>query len=159
MEITDHGEMVVHRLYSDMFVRELGDPRQPYSEITQRDMDIAFGLQKIFEKYYMHLLSDLHKLVPTDRVSMAGGCELNSVANGKALLETPFRETYIQPAAGDDGLALGAALYASNVLLKENKRWVMQDAYLGDDYSDAAVRHELDRFDVKYRECERDELI
>src|SRR5688572_17464323 len=159
MEINDAGEMVVHRLYSDLFIKELGEPREKYSEITQRDEDVAFGLQSVFEKYYMHMLDTLQKLVPGERVSMAGGCALNSVANGKLLVETPFRETCIQPAAGDDGLALGAALYASNVLLKENKRWVMQDAYLGDDYSDAAVRHELDRFDVKYRECKRDELI
>lgn len=159
MEITDGGEMIVHRLYSDKFIRELGEPREPYSEITQRDMDVAFGLQRIFEKYYMHVLNELHKLVPDTRLSMAGGCVLNSVANGKALLETPFTEHCIQPAAGDDGLALGAALYASNVVLKENNRWLMKDAYLGDEYSDAAIKAELDRHGVVYREMTRDELI
>ncbi|MBP9665535.1 MAG: hypothetical protein KBD94_13035 [Pyrinomonadaceae bacterium] len=159
MEITDEGEMIVHRLYSDKFIRELGPPREPYAEITQRDMDVAFALQRIFEKYYMHVLGDLHSLVPSNRMAMAGGCALNSVANGKALLETPFTEHCIQPAAGDDGLALGAALYASNVLLKEGKRWVMRDAYLGDEYSDADVKVELDRYGVKYRELGREELI
>ncbi len=159
MEISDGGEMIVHRLYSDKFVRELGPPREPYAEITQRDMDVAFGLQRIFEKYYMHVLTDLHSLVPSNRMAMAGGCALNSVANGKALLETPFTEHCIQPAAGDDGLALGAALYASNVLLNEGKRWVIRDSYLGDEYSDAEVRAELDRYGVKYRELGREELI
>lgn len=159
MEITDGGEMIVHRLYSDKFIRELGEPREPYSEITQRDMDVAFGLQRIFEKYYMHVLNELHKLVPDSRLSMAGGCVLNSVANGKAHLETPFTEHCIQPAAGDDGLALGAALYASNVVLKENNSWLMKDVYLGDEYSDAAIKAELDRYGVVYREMTRDELI
>ncbi|CAN5483911.1 carbamoyltransferase C-terminal domain-containing protein [soil metagenome] len=159
MEITNAGEMIVHRLYSDKFVKELGPPRELYAEITQRDMDISFSLQKVFEKYYMHILGELHKLVPATRVSMAGGCTLNSVANGKMLIETPFRETCIQPAAGDDGLALGAALYVSNVTLKENKRWVMKDSYLGDEYSDAQIRAELDRYNIEYRELTREELI
>jgi carbamoyltransferase len=159
MEINDQGEMVVHRLYSDLFITELGDPRDAYSEITQRDMDVAFGLQQVFEKYYMHVLIELHKLVPESRVSMAGGCALNSVANGKALLETPFRETCIQPAAGDDGLALGSALYVSNSILKEKTRWTMKDAYLGDEYSDSALKSELDRYDIEYETLDRKRLL
>ncbi|MGI8543844.1 MAG: carbamoyltransferase family protein [Aridibacter sp.] len=159
MEINDAGEMVVHRLYSDLFIKELGEPREKYGEITQRDQDIAFGLQRIFEKYYMYLLDSLHKLVPTNRVSMAGGCALNSVANGKALLETPFTEHCIQPAAGDDGLALGSALYVSNSVLKESKRWVMKNSYLGDEYSDSFIKSELERYKLSYKKLEREELI
>ncbi|MEJ7759411.1 MAG: carbamoyltransferase C-terminal domain-containing protein [Gemmatimonadaceae bacterium] len=158
-EITESGEMVVHRLYSDLFIKEFGEPREPYTEITQRDMDLAFGIQRIFEKYYSYMLNSLHSIVPTERVSMAGGCVLNSVANGKALLETPFRETCIQPAAGDDGLALGAALYVSNCVLKEKKRWVMRNAYLGPDYSDSFVKSELDRYKIEYRELDRENLL
>src|SRR5690606_5414538 len=159
MEISDEGEMIVHRLYSDRFVQELGEPREPYSEITQRDSDIAFGLQHVFEKYYMHLLKALHELVPTNRVSMAGGCALNSVANGKLLLETGFTETCIQPAAGDDGLALGAALYVSNSVLGEGKRWQMENAYLGDEYSDDNLRSELERYSLAFEELDRETLI
>ncbi len=153
MEINDEGEMIVHRLFSDKFVNELGPPREKYAEITQRDQDVAFGLQRVFEKYYMHLLNSLHKLVPTERISMAGGCALNSVANGKALIETPFRETCIQPAAGDDGLAIGAALYVSNSILKEGKRWVMKDAYLGNEFSDTVIKAELERYKIDHREA------
>jgi carbamoyltransferase len=159
MEINDAGEMIVHRLFSDKFIREFGEPRERHAEITQRDMDIAFGLQRVFEKYYMHLLDSLHKLVPTERVSMAGGCALNSVANGKLLLETPFRETCIQPAAGDDGLALGAGLYVSNSILKEGKRWVMKNSYLGDEYSDAVIKAELDRYKMSYERLDREQLL
>jgi carbamoyltransferase len=159
MEINDRGEMVVHRLYSDKFIRELGAPREKYAEITQRDMDAAFGLQRVFEKYYMRLLNLLHEKVPTDKISMAGGCALNSVANGKALIETPFRETCIQPAAGDDGLALGAALYVSNSIFKENRRWAMKNSYLGDEYSDEFVRGELERYKISYRKLEREQLL
>ncbi|MGQ0543230.1 MAG: carbamoyltransferase family protein [Blastocatellia bacterium] len=159
MEINDSGEMVVHRLYSDLLIKEFGEPREKYSEITQRDMDIAFGLQRIFEKYYLHLLNTLHRLVPSEKISMAGGCTLNSVANGKLLLETPFRETCIQPAAGDDGLALGSSLYVSNSILKEGKRWVMKNAYLGNEFADSFIKAELDKYKTSYRQLCRDELL
>jgi carbamoyltransferase len=159
MEINDGGEKIVHRLYSDVVVKELGEPREKHGEITQRDEDVAFGLQRVFERYYMHMLDALHKLVPTDRVAMAGGCALNSVANGKLLLETPFKQTCIQPAAGDDGLAVGAALYVSNSILKEGKRWVMKDAYLGNEFSDAVIKSELDRYKISYRELSREQLL
>jgi len=105
------------------------------------------------------MLEALHKLVPTERVSMAGGCALNSVANGKLLIETPFRETCIQPAAGDDGLALGSALYVSNSILKEGKRWVMKNAYLGNEFSDAVIKAELDRYKISYQELSREQLL
>lgn len=159
MEINGEGEMVVHRLYSDLFIKHLGDPRERHAEITERDNDIAFGLQRIFEKYYMHMLNSLHSMVPSERVAMAGGCALNSVANGKLLLETPFRETCIQPAAGDDGLAVGAALYVSNTVMKEGKRWVMKDSYLGNEFSDSVIKAELERYNVSYKELTRDELL
>jgi carbamoyltransferase len=159
MEINDAGEMIVHRLFSDKFIRQFGEPRERHAEITQREMDISFGLQQVFEKYYMHLLDSLYKLVPTEKVSMAGGCALNSVANGKLLLETPFRETCIQPAAGDDGLALGAALYVSNSILKEKKRWVMKNSYLGNEYSDSVIKAELDRYKMSYERLDREQLL
>ena len=159
MEINDAGEMIVHRLYSDKFVKELGEPRDRHGEITQRDADISFGLQRIFEQYYMHTLNILGEKVSTNRLSMAGGCALNSVANGKALLETPFTEHCIQPAAGDDGLALGAALYVSNSILKEGKRWVMKHSYLGDEYSDEAIEAELVKYKVLFQKLDRDALL
>ena len=95
MSIDDSGEMIVHRHYSDYMIELFGPPREPHSELTQRDMDMAFGMQQVFERTYMHLLNILHRLVPLDDVAMAGGCALNSVANGKLFLETPFRKTWI----------------------------------------------------------------
>jgi len=159
MHVDENGEMMVERLYSDLFREVLGEPREPYGEITQRDMDVAYGLQRIFEKYYMLLLNSLHTKVPDARLSMAGGCALNSVANGKAFLETKFEEMCIQPAAGDDGLALGAALYVSNSVLKEGKRWVMRGSYLGDDYSDHEISKELEKAGVGFEELSRESLV
>jgi carbamoyltransferase len=159
IEINDHGQMVIQRHYSDYMVELFGPPRAPKSELTRRDQDLAFGLQRVFERAYLHLLNLLHRQFPSDRVVMAGGCVLNSVANGKIFDETPFRETCIQPAAGDDGLALGAALYCSNVSLGEGRRDVMQHAYLGPEFSESQIQAELDRSGVRYRRYDREALL
>lgn len=90
---------------------------------------------------------------------MAGGCALNSVANGIALLETPFREHCIQPAAGDDGLSLGSALYVSNSVYKEGTRWKMTDSYLGDEFSDSFIETELKKYNVPFKKLDREQLI
>jgi len=159
LRITENGEMALNRHYSDQVVRQFGVPRTPHSEIAKRDMDLAFGLQRVFEDAYMHLLNILHSLVPETRVAMAGGCALNSVANGKLFDRTPFSQTCIQPAAGDEGLALGAALFVSNVVLREGKRFVMRDAYLGQEFSESTIRKSLDSASVRYERCERPALI
>jgi carbamoyltransferase len=157
--IDERGQMIVQRHYSDYMVKLFGEPRPPKAELTNRDKDMAFGLQRVFEKAYLHLLNLLHKQVPDERLVMAGGCVLNSVANGKIFNATPFRETCIQPAAGDDGLALGAALYCSNALLREGRRYVMENAYLGPEFSDEQIQAELDRAGVKYRRFDREGLL
>jgi carbamoyltransferase len=107
----------------------------------------------------MHLLNLLHEMVPEKRLVMAGGCVLNSVANGKLFDETPFRETCIQPAAGDDGLALGAALYVSHAILKEGKGHAAAQAYLGPEYPEAEIQAELDHKGVHYQRHESEALL
>ena len=78
------------------------------------------------------------------RLVMAGGVALNSVANYKVLAQTPFEQVYIQPAAGDDGGALGAALWAYHVVLNQPRKLVMTHAYYGQDYSDGEIKQFLD---------------
>ncbi len=159
ISIDEKGQMVVHRHYSDYMVELFGPPREPHSEITTRDQDLAFGLQAQFEKAYMHLLCLLHRRVPANQVVMAGGCALNSVANGKLFEETPFDRTWIQPAAGDEGLALGAALHVSNAILGEGERYVMRDAYLGPEFSEGAIRLALEAAGVSFARREREQLL
>jgi carbamoyltransferase len=159
MSIADSGEMQLHRHYSDRVTELFGEPRTRYGDITRRDEDLAFGVQRIFEDIYMHLLEILYGLVRDERVSMAGGCALNSVANGLLFDRTPFTQTCIQPAAGDDGLALGAALYVSNSVLHEGNRHVMRDAFLGQEYSEGDVRSALDEAGVSYVRHERESLV
>jgi carbamoyltransferase len=159
MKIEEEGTIVLERHYSDYVIERLGPPRQPQGELTRRDRDLAFGVQRIFEKVYLHALNILARRVASPRVAMAGGCVLNSVANGKLFDQTPFRQTCIQPAAGDDGLALGAALYVSNAILKERRRWVMRDAFLGPEFGEAQIQSELERLGVAYRRYDRQQLL
>lgn len=159
MSIDEKGQMVIHRQYSKKMEDLFGQAREPYSEYSERDIDLAFGVQRVFEKAYMHLLNMLHDLVPEERIAMAGGCVLNSVANGKLFDETPFTQTCIQPAAGDDGLALGAALYTSNSVLQEGNRWIMRDAYLGPEFDAPTIKAALDKLGVPYRELDREPLL
>ncbi|MBE2268103.1 MAG: carbamoyltransferase [Anaerolinea sp.] len=159
VEMNDKGEMVILQHYSDLMVELFGKPREPYTEITKRDMDLAHSLQARFEEVYMHMLNVLYKQVPTDKIAMAGGVVLNSVANGKMFDHTPFRETCIQPAAGDEGLSLGAALYVSQSVLHEKERFVMKNAFMGPEYSAAEMRTALDKCKVEYRELSREELL
>jgi carbamoyltransferase len=105
------------------------------------------------------MLSRLHRHVPLERVAIAGGCALNSVCNGKLFNRTPFTQTVIQPAAGDDGLSMGAALYVSNCVLKEGRRWHMANAYLGSSYRDDQIGRALREAGVAYQEMAEDALV
>lgn len=159
MTIQDDGTATLSQLYSNKLTDIVGPARMPGAEITQRDCDLAHTLQAKFEKVYLHLINRLHKIVPQENITMAGGCTLNSVANGKIFSETPFSNSYIQPAAGDDGLALGAALYVSNTVLKESNRWTMENAYLGPEFSEGDIESVLMDSRLEYRKENRTSLL
>jgi len=159
IHINARGEMEIGRHYSDHMVATFGAPRQPGSAITQRDMDLARGLQVTFERVWLHLLRRLHRLAPSGRVVMAGGCALNSVANGLVTAQTPFRATWVHPAAGDEGLSLGAALYASQTLPGKRERYVMGSAGLGPEYTQQEIRAALARQRVAAQELPEATLV
>jgi len=104
-------------------------------------------------------LNDLHKRVPFSDLAMAGGCALNSVANGKVFNQTPFRSTYIQPAAGDEGLAIGAALYAYHSVLKRPRRCELKNSYLGPEFSESRIESSLKTAGLNFRKLERQPLL
>lgn len=157
-DLDESGQMVLRRQFSDRFEQRFGAPTERGTPPSQRDMDLAFGVQKLFERAYMHLLNLLHARVPNTQLVLAGGCALNSVANGKLFFQTPFRKTCIQPAAGDDGLALGAALHVAVTHFGE-RRWVMRDAYLGPEFSEVALRAALDAAGVRYTRLDQPALV
>jgi carbamoyltransferase len=157
--INPDGSVSIPRHYSDKMSKLFGEPRVPHSTIEKRDMDLAYAMQRRFEEVFFHMLNWLHELVPLDDIVMAGGCALNSVANGKLFDHTPFVRTWIQPAAGDEGLSLGAALYACHAILQQPRRFVMKSSYLGPEFSDSTIREELDSAGLKYRMVDRESLL
>src|SRR5258706_755214 len=159
MRVKEDGTVELARHFSDRMVELFGAPREPYSEITQRDMDLAFAMQHVFEEVFFDLLNSLHQQVPSENIVMAGGCALDSVANGKLFDRTPFRQTWIQPAAGDEGLAIGAALHTYHSVLKQPRKWVMKNSYLGPEYSDAQIETCLNAAGLKCRKLERQPML
>ena len=155
MQVLDDGTVKLARHFSDRMEKLFGEPRHQHAEITQRDMDLAFALQHRFEEIFFHLLSRLHSRVPSEDLAMAGGCALNSVANGKLFDVTPFRRTYIQPAAGDEGLAIGAALHTYHSVLKQPHRHELKHSYLGPEFSEARIESALKSGGLEYRKLDR----
>jgi carbamoyltransferase len=159
MQVLPDGTVRLARHFSDHMVKLFGEPREPHAEITQRDMDLAYAMQHRFEEAFFHLLHKLHHHVPVENLALAGGCALNSVANGKLLTQTPFRRTWIQPAAGDEGLAIGAALHTYHSVLKQPRRYVMKDAYLGPEFSESGIESALKKANLSYHRLERQPLL
>jgi carbamoyltransferase len=159
MQILADGTVQLARHFSERMQQMFGEPRLPHTEITQRDMDLAYAMQRWFEESFFHLLNELHQRVPEDRLAMAGGCALNSVANGKLFSRTPFRETWIQPAAGDEGLAIGAALHTWHSVLKRPRRNSMAHSYLGPEFSTEKIQRELEAAGLEFTRLERGQLL
>jgi carbamoyltransferase len=159
MQIKPDGTVQLARHFSTRMVEMFGPPREPDSEITQRDMDLAYAMQHCFEEVFFHLLNELHQKVHLENLAMAGGCALNSVANGKLFARTPFRHTCIQPAAGDEGLAIGAALHTYHSVLKQPRNFVLKHSYLGPEFSDAQIEASLKSSGLRYAKLERGPLL
>jgi carbamoyltransferase len=139
----EQGQPTVTPLYTQEMVKQFGAPRVRYAELTQRDMDLAASLQKCFEKAYFHILNYLYEQTHTDNLCLAGGVALNSVANGLIFDQTPFRHIYTQPAAGDDGTALGVAYHIHHTVLRQPRRAPMDHAYTGREFSATALAEEV----------------
>jgi carbamoyltransferase len=159
MEVLPDGTVRLARHFSGRMEELFGAPREPHTEILQRDMDLAFAMQQRFEEVFFHLLNELHRRVPVEDLAMAGGCALNSVANGKLFSTTPFQRTWIQPAAGDEGLAIGAALHTYHAVLKQPRRRQLQNCYLGPEFSESRIESDLKEAGLRYRKLDREPLL
>ena len=105
---------------------------------------IAASLQVVYERAAMHVLRHVQKATGSTKLCLAGGCAMNSVANGKIREQTAFRDVFIQPAAGDNGTALGAAFYAWNQIAGRPRGFVMEHGYWGPSFDDDAIVAALD---------------
>jgi carbamoyltransferase len=134
-----------------------GPPRQPEGELSQKEMDLARSIQDVTDDVVLRLGRTIHRETGAQKLCLAGGVALNCVANGRLLREGPFDDLWIQPAAGDAGGALGAALVGWHEHHRQ-PRVVdcgdrMRGSYLGPAYTQAEVRQALDRLGAVYEEC------
>ena len=135
-----------------------GLPRQPESQITRREMDLAASIQKVLEELVLRMTCYVKKETGAKNLVMAGGVALNCVANGRILAEKIFDNIWVQPAAGDAGGSLGAALLVTHVYfniprqMNPNGRDTQKGSYLGCTYSSYEIRALLDRKNYPYRQ-------
>jgi carbamoyltransferase len=152
------GLRMTNNRFSDLFG---GPPRKPETEITQREMDIAASIQSVTEEVVMKMARHVHKETKERNLCLAGGVALNCVANGLLLCEGPFENIWIQPAAGDAGGALGAALsvwhrYLENDRDNPNGYDKQQGSYLGPSFSTEEVEVFLENKGYPYHSLNSD---
>jgi carbamoyltransferase len=134
-----------------------GPPRKQEAPVTVREMDLAASIQSVTEEIVIRMANYLHKQVKKENLCIAGGVGLNCVANGKILRETPFKNIWIQPAAGDAGGALGAALLVWYLFLGNERKTdgetdFQKGSYLGLQYDKTEIKKFLDKNAYPYRE-------
>ncbi len=143
----DHGLRMTNGAFDDFFG---GPPRKPETRMNEREFDIAASVQKVCEEVVLAMVRHLHEETGLKKLCMAGGVALNCVANGRVIRETPMKELWVQPAAGDAGGAVGVAHYLHNTLEKQPRTEPWRHAYLGPRFSDAEVAKYLDEAGAKY---------
>ncbi len=140
-----------------------GPPRKMESALTQREMDIAASIQDVTEEIMLRIARHTHELTGLEDLCLAGGVALNCVGNGRILREGPFKNIWIQPAAGDAGGALGAALFVWHQLLEKPRpsRTVdsQKGSLLGPEFTNGTIKSFLDSQGAKYRQFDREEDI
>ncbi len=149
---------------NDKFARLFGGPpRAPESTVTQREMDIARSIQVVTEEIVLKICRTVQQELQADYLCLAGGVALNCVANGRILREGPFQDIWIQPAAGDAGGAVGAALTTWYEYLEQprklNSHDCMAGAYLGPHHSNLEITDFLDSVGASYNQLADDELL
>ena len=141
----ENGEVKIGNLYSNKICEILGKPRGKNDEINQFHKDLAHSTQALYEKAFFNLLNKIYKIYKIENICIAGGCGMNSVANGKIKKFTPFKKVYIQPAAGDAGGALGAAYTTWHKILKKEKKFTMKHASWGNSYTNDQISLVIDK--------------
>jgi len=140
-----------------------GPPRKPESQITQREMDIARSIQDVTEEIMLRMSRHVHAQTGKKKLALAGGTALNCVANGRILREGPFEDIWIQPAAGDAGGAIGAALFTWYQYLENGRdadaaHDFQKSSYLGPEFSEEEIALYLNERHIPYTRIPDDEI-
>ena len=136
-----NGEPELGVIYTEELERLFGKPtRKRDDELDQFHKDLASSAQRVYEERFFALVRELQKRTGMKKLTLAGGCALNSLANGRLFEHTDIQDVYIQAGAGDGGTSLGAALYAQHAILGCPREFVMEHAYWGPQYEEADIR-------------------
>jgi len=154
----DDGSPTIGRIFSDKYIETFGPARSNGLPLASHYEDIAASLQARLEEVGFHILKHLHQKTANKRLALAGGVALNSVMNGKILLNTPFEEVYVQPAAGDAGTALGVCYWIENVLLQRPRTFIMGHAYTGPEYKNGQLERVVNTSGLRHRLLDDAEL-
>jgi len=154
----DDGAPTMDNAYSRKLVDQFGPPRKPRSGVTSHYANIAASMQAMLEEAMFHILNILYQKTKQTNLCMAGGVALNSVVNGMIRQRTPFKELFIQPAAGDAGTSLGAAYYIYHHLLGKPRTFVMKHPYTGPRFSNSKIEEVLNRYNLHYKTYDYDEI-
>ena len=158
ISVLDH-HLAKHYKFPEGITKELGPGRKKGDELTEHHWNIACSAQKVLEDTAIHLVKKLHEMTGEENLCMAGGVAFNSVMNGRIFHETPFKKFYVQPAAGDAGCSLGAALMLWHQKLGNPRNVVMNHAYWGPKFSNEECRDALDTAGLKYETLPDEELL
>jgi carbamoyltransferase len=152
------GEPDIESIFSEYMVEKFGPARKKEDELTQYHKDLASSVQRFTEELIFHILNHLHKKTGIDNLCVAGGVAQNSVANGKILKNTPFKNVYIPPAGHDAGTSIGSALFLYNHILKEKRVAPTYSGAMGSCFSDSEIEDYLKSQNMKFAKFSDSEL-
>lgn len=155
----DDNIPIVESMYSDEMVKLFGAPRKKDEELTQHHKDLAASVQRFTEKVIFHILEHLQKRTGLENVCIAGGVAQNSVANGKIISNTSFKNVYIPSAGHDAGISIGAALYVQHQVLNFKRQPAIKTAYTGSRFTNTEIKNTLQKKNILFTELEDDVLF
>ena len=158
IKVLDH-HLAKHYKFSDAIINELGPSREVGGELTEHHWDIASSAQKALEDTAIHLVKQIKEMTGEENLCLAGGVAFNSVMNGRIFHETPFENFYVQPAAGDAGCSLGAALMVWHQKLGNPREFIMDHAYWGPGFTNEQCRAALTEAKLPFETYEDEVLL
>ncbi len=158
--INKDGQFIYENLYSEKIIELIGEPRKTDEKITQKHLDLANSTQQVYENILFHLTNILYQKYETEKLTISGGCAMNSLANGKIIHNSKFKEIYVSPSPGDAGGSIGSA----SILIKRkfNKITKVENySYLGPEYSNDYISKIIDqknlnkKYNIKFIEYDK----
>lgn len=159
MEAWAGGEPVTGQLFSDKFVSEFGPIRKKDEPVTEHHKNIAASVQALYEEIFFYILNNLYNQTKLENLCFVGGSAQNSLANGKILKNSKFKDIYIPPAGYDAGIAVGAAFYVWNQVLNQPRGFLMDSAYWGPEYDNHEIMKALKQNGLKAEMFNEEDLV